>query len=618
MENPPLSTRTKAEEPRSSRFAWFTVAGLAVLLILCLVFAWTTQDAMQHLPTGVRGRNGRTASRITLVDQTPWQTAQALAALAVTAEENEFAREAERLADHEVDQAFAAALREATLRAQHRSLTGDALALSQRITQLEQVVAQDQATVQQLSRNAPKDADQPDPGSDLEIAKAQLQLDSDELADANEDLDRATGDERSQIQSELTTREAAMKKFDSGQGSEGQLAVISVSRYGTLAGRIAAWKRQRARLVLIQQAQQQALADAQAFTQKHNALEAQANANTPAPGNGSDRNTRLASLRDRTTERQLLSIYDDRINTEQRLATVYQKWAAQVELQHRIVLHLLLQSVAWILLILIGMVLGDVVISKLIKYPVLDRRQRHTLRTVLVLAVQVLGALLILFIIFGTPHQTSTILGLATAALTIALQDFVIAFFGWFVLMGSKGMRVGDTVEINGVGGEVTEIGLMSTTLLETGPLATRGYPTGRRITFMNSFAIRGQYFNFSTTGQWMLDQFEVTIPASDETHVLVEQILKAVEEETSGSVQLAEQEWKRAIRGDRLREMRASPSVNLRPSGPSNFSVEVRYVTRATEREETRNRLYRRVIDVLRSSNVATPAGDSASAPRA
>jgi small-conductance mechanosensitive channel len=407
-----------------------------------------------------------------------------------------------------------------------------------------------------------------------------------------------------------------MKKYDSNQGTDGQLAVISASHYGTLSGRIAAWNRQRSRLQLIQQAQQQALADAQRFTQQHNALEAQANSNSQAAGNITDRNARLASIHDRSAESQLLSIYDDRIQTEQRLAAVYQKWVAQVQLQHRIVLHVILQSLTWILLILICMVLGEVLVRKLMEYPVLDPRQRHTLRTVLTLGVQVIGVLGILFIIFGAPQQTSTILGLSTAALTIALQDFVIAFFGWFKLMGKGGMRVGDTVEINGVGGEVTEIGLMSTTLLETGPLSARGYPTGRRISFTNSFAIRGQYFNFSTAGQWMLDQFEVTISATDQTHVLVEEILKAVEQETADNAKLAEMEWKRTSKSDRLRDLRASPSVNLRPTG-SNFEVEVRYVTRANQREETRNRLYRRVIEVLHRSDVATPAaGDSAPAP--
>ena len=68
-----------------------------------------------------------------------------------TAEENEYARDAERLADHEVDQAFASALRQANLQAQHRVLTGDALALSQKVAQLKQLVKQDQAQVDSLT-----------------------------------------------------------------------------------------------------------------------------------------------------------------------------------------------------------------------------------------------------------------------------------------------------------------------------------------------------------------------------------------------------------------------------------------------------------------------------------
>src|SRR6202044_2852208 len=91
-----------------------------------------------------------------LVDLQPWQTAQALAPLAVTAEENEYARDAERLADHEVDQAFAGALRQARLETQRRTLTGDALALSQKVTQLEQLKQQDQALVDSLTAQAGK------------------------------------------------------------------------------------------------------------------------------------------------------------------------------------------------------------------------------------------------------------------------------------------------------------------------------------------------------------------------------------------------------------------------------------------------------------------------------
>src|SRR5580692_9771872 len=198
MENSPIAPGDKPNESTIGRVTVILLAALGLLVVLCLVFTWMTRDVMQHLPS--RGNQGTSANaRNTLVDQGPWQTAEALAPLAVTVEEHQFAREAERLADHEVDQAFAAALREATIQAQQRTLTGDALAISQRVTQLQQVVAQDQATVQQLlSQNSGKpDSTNPqDEGTDVEVAKAQLGLDTDELTDASDDLERATGDER--------------------------------------------------------------------------------------------------------------------------------------------------------------------------------------------------------------------------------------------------------------------------------------------------------------------------------------------------------------------------------------------------------------------------------------
>ncbi len=576
---------------------------LCALFILCIVFAWTTRDAMSHLPF-IAGRGtvpATTATGRAIVDLTPWQTAQALAALAVTAEETEYAREAERLADHEVDQAFAAALRQATIRAQHRALTGQALALSQRIDQLQQFVAQDQAQVRQLSAGSAAPG-KPSAGGDidLDIAKAQLQLDSDELADAQQDLARASGDQRAQIQGELNAHEAAMRKYDAESHVDGQIAVLSAGRYGTLAGRIRSWNNQRSRYQLIQQARDQALAGVRSLTARHNELDAQASANTGAQSAAQDRSAKLASIQDRSALRQLLGIYDDRIQTEQQIANVYEKWSAQVLLQHRILLHLILQSTAFIVLILIGMMLGDALVRRLMSRPSLDRRQAQTLRMILELAVQVIGALLILVLVFGAPHETPTILGLTTAALTIALQDFVLAFFGWFILVGKRGIRVGDWVEINGVGGEVTEVGLMRTTLLETGNFAASGCPTGRRISFMNGFAIRGTYFNFSTTGQWTWDELTISLPASIDTQATLKRVLEAVNEETRETARIAEQEWKRGTRGDGLSKFRTDPAVNLRPSG-SGVDVEIRYVTRVWERFETRNRLYRHILELLR-----------------
>jgi len=581
---------------------------LSGLFLLCLIFAWTTRDAMAHLPFLRGTAQGLAGGQETLVDQRPWQTAQALAPLAVSAEEAEYARDALRLADHEVEQSFDSALRVASEQAQHRVLTGDASALSQKVASLQQLVVQEQALVNSLASKSAspatpaKGAVQPDSGEDgLEIAKAQLGLDSDELEDAQRDLDRASGDNRAEIQSELTAHQAAMHKYNSQSNGNAQIAVLSARLHGTLAGRLKAWFDQRNRYQLIQQAMQQAQADVASLTKEHNDREAKANSSAGAASSAGEGSAdKLADLKNKRDQRQLLSIFDDQIQTEQQLATVYGKWSTQVLLQHRIVLHLILQSSALIVLILICMILCDALVRRVMDNPALDWKRMHTLRTILEVSVQAVGVLLILFVIFGPPRQISTVLGLATAGITIALQDFILAFFGWFALMGKNGMRLGDWVEINGVGGEVTEIGMIYTTLLETGNLADNGHPTGRRITFINSFAIRGQFFNFSTHGQWMWDEITVPVPISANTQEMVASIEQAVVGETGANAAVAEQEWKRGTRGDGLSRFSATPIVNLRPSGP-NIDIQVRYVTRASERFELRNRLYQHVVDLLR-----------------
>jgi small-conductance mechanosensitive channel len=175
--------------------------------------------------------------------------------------------------------------------------------------------------------------------------------------------------------------------------------------------------------------------------------------------------------------------------------------------------------------------------------------------------------------------------------------------------VGQYGIRVGDLVEINGVSGEVAEVGLISTTLLETSGLMDKDIPTGRRISFLNGFAIRGQYFNFSTEGQWLRDEITINVPADLDIQSLAKQVEVMVSEEAGENARLAEKEWKHASRTGRLSRLSAASTVNLRPSG-SGIDIQVRYVTRAPERSEMRARLYRRVIELLHEKHrPAVPA---------
>jgi small-conductance mechanosensitive channel len=585
---------------------------LLIMLAVTLGGAFWTRGVMTYLPFLQARKGNWTGAYVPhgIVDQRPWQTAATLGALAQSAEEKELAREAERLADHEVDQAFSQSLRQASLA--KPNLSGKALALQQRVNELQEIIKNDQARIASLTAGAgPKTVGAVSNGSDLEIAKAQLGLDQTELADSLEDFARESGDRRVVLQQELAARQAAMKQYrDRASTDNGQTAVATAEQYTTLAQQLSTWRSLRNRKQLIAQAGQLASADVAALTEDQARLKTEA-AGLGAKSVGESSSERIERLRQIGAQQNIQSILDDRLGAQQQLVALYRRWGEQVEIQRRIVVHLILQSLAWIAAISIMVILAGGALQLGLEKMVRDPRQKQTLKTVLNLGMQLVGLLLILLTIFGVPRQTPTILGLATAGLTVVFQDFILAFCGWFVLMGPNGVRVRDWVEIDGVGGEVVQLGLFRTWLLETGNWTASGHPTGRRVSFLNGYAIRGKYFNFSTVGQWMWDEIKVSVPPGTDIHALLNGIYEATVKTTEADAKMAEMEWKRVTHEEGSPQFSAMPSVNLRPGG-AGVDIVIRYITRAGVRLETRNHLFAMIVELMQGVS----KGDRSLAP--
>jgi small-conductance mechanosensitive channel len=575
---------------------------LIILIVLgvTLAGAFMTRGVMAYLPF-LQARTGSWTGAYVphgVVDQRPWQTAATLAALAQSAEERELARDAERLADHEIDQAFSQSLRQASL--EKPNLSGKTLALQQRVTELQETIKNDQAQIASLSTGArTRSPGAVSNGSDLEIAKAQLGLDQNELTDSIEDLARESGDQRVKLQQELAARQAAMKQYrDSASMDDGQTAVASAEQYKTLAPQLSTLRSLRNRKQLIAQAEQLARADVAALTADQVKLKAEAVGlgDKPIVESNSERIDRLRQI---SAQQNIQSILNDRLGAQQQLVALYERWGQQVEIQRKIVVHLILRSLALIAAICMLVILAGWALQLALEKMVRDPRQKQTLKTVLNLGTQLVGLVLILLTIFGVPRQMPTILGLATAGLTVVFQDFILAFCGWFVLMGPNGVRVRDWVEIDGVGGEVVHLGLFRTWLLETGNWTANGHPTGRRVSFLNGYAIRGKYFNFSTVGQWMWDEIKVSVPSGTDIHPLIKGIYEATVKTTEADAKMAETEWKRVTHEEGSPQFSAMPSVNVRPAG-AGLDIVIRYITRAGVRVETRNHLFAMIVELM------------------
>jgi len=573
-----------------------------LVLAACVIAAYLTRDVpASRVAVKKPAATGQTSP----VDERLLQTARQMSTLADTSDEQNLAAQAMQLADHEVDQAFAAALREAA--AQVAPASGPLKELADRIIHLKASVTANQARIAKLTKDAETKAAAAD---QLELAQAQLALDQDELEDAQQDLVRQGGDPHAKIEQALQEHEAAQHQAEKAPKPPGPGRTVTLIEQAQLW--LALWERGQQ----LEAARVQAANSASSLSREHDTLEKLIKkqpipdaAATPAPASDAssdddaeppeDTTTMVARLRHLSDQRKTLATLDQRIQDSQHLDDVYKRWATLVvETRRRGALHLLLQSLS----VVLGILLAVLLIVKAIHHAFgqqADRKRRHQLQVIGSIAVQVVGGLLILLVIVGPPTQVSTIIGLTTAGLTVVMKDFIVAFFGWFALMGKNGVRVGDWVEINGVSGEVIEIGMLKTVLLEMGNWTSTGHPTGRRVAVMNSYAIEGHYFNFSTAGQWLWDELQVTLPSTGDPYKASQEIRQAVERETAEDAAEAEQEWERVTRQYGTRTFSAKPAVDLRPS-PNGLTVIVRYITRAPQRYEMKSRLFTAIVELL------------------
>ena len=575
---------------------------VAVALLAVAVGVYRTGN--QSVVPSARATRRAPSDRAVIVDQRSLVTAEQLVRLPVTPDERPFAEDALRIADNEMDLAFAQAVRRiANL---PRAQSDTAKEADARLQQALRALAADRVEVAALTAAVAKaDVARAESLNDrLNLATAQAVLDQDDVDDARQDLRRAGGDPQGRMEDLIAEHDAASKSSDSVR-----VVVTNLADTRGLIRHARTLQALYAKEAQLRRAKAQADSLGGVFKQRHDSLEARAAArmgdSATARLSHDSAAALLAAAQRLARLAKSRAMLDQRVDNQRGLADVYAGWIAALGAQERSALNRVLRGVLLILVVLLVAML----LAGWIEHVLAVRAIRaQTIHVVARLSLQVFAVLLIAFVVFGPPDNLGTMLGLVGAGLTVALKDFILGFMGWFMLMGRNGIRIGDLVEINGVTGEAVELGMFRTVLLETGDWTELGHPTGRRVTFNNSFAIEGHYFNFSTSGRWLWDDLRIVVPIGRDPYPIAGALQKQVEEATAESAREADAQWSaaRGTRPEGAPAAGAGASVRLKPIA-GGVEIAVRYITRVTEREELRSKLYRTAVDMLGG---AKPAG--------
>src|ERR1700682_4748651 len=234
-----------------------TTQKIAAIVLVALLGAVAYGLFRTGQPASAPATNAKTAyggaAQAPMVDQTPLLTAQRLAQMPTSAEEQPFAEEALRLGDHEMDLAFSAAV----LGGEEAPpvLSAEAKEIQARLQQAEKAVEADKAEVARLTAAYEKaSADKKDALDDqLDVAKAQLELDQDEADDAKQDLIRSGGDPKGRIQSMVEEHEATSHVADTMH-----VSVTNDAEARGLIHRVQRWWALHQKQLLLWQAKQDA------------------------------------------------------------------------------------------------------------------------------------------------------------------------------------------------------------------------------------------------------------------------------------------------------------------------------------------------------------------------
>ncbi|MEZ4222780.1 MAG: mechanosensitive ion channel family protein [Polyangiaceae bacterium] len=232
-----------------------------------------------------------------------------------------------------------------------------------------------------------------------------------------------------------------------------------------------------------------------------------------------------------------------------------------------------------------------------------DGNTRYRLRK-LVNGASYLLLLVIVTVIFSDRLGGLTVaFGVAGAGVAFALQEVIASFAGWVALSFANFYRVGDRVQLGGIRGDVIDIGMLRTTLMELGQWVDGDLYNGRIVRVANSFVFKEPVFNYSADFHFLWDEIKVPVKhGSDLTHA--RSVLDAVAaDKLSAYATEAEGNWQELVQKYSIEAATVRPTVTL-VANDNWVEFTLRYVVDYKRRRSVKDELFTEILSRFAASN--------------
>ncbi|MBO3116374.1 mechanosensitive ion channel [Winogradskyella sp. DF17] len=261
------------------------------------------------------------------------------------------------------------------------------------------------------------------------------------------------------------------------------------------------------------------------------------------------------------------------------------------------------KSIFSLVIAIIVITLISLIIKRIIPRHIPDASSRYRARK-FVNIIGYIAAITVALVVFSNQLSAlNVVLGVAGAGVAFAFQEVIASFAGYLVLHTSNFFKVGDRVLLGGIKGDVIDVGLLRTSLMETGDWIDGDRYNGRITKVANSFIFKAPVHNYSGDFPFLWDEIQVPIKTGGDFEYAKKKFLEILMDVQGDFAQEAKDYWLKMTEKYMVEDARVDPFV-LMKFDENWITFTLRYVVDYKMRGSTKDKIYEKVLLAVRNSN--------------
>lgn len=247
--------------------------------------------------------------------------------------------------------------------------------------------------------------------------------------------------------------------------------------------------------------------------------------------------------------------------------------------------------------------------GRLLQKHVKDMAQMRTLSVLVRKVSYVAAVVVIVAVIFEFGSNFATIIGILGAGVAFASQEVIGSFAGYLNIITGNIFRIGDRIRIGSVVGDVLDISLLRTTVMEIGEWVKDDQYTGRIVSLANRIVFSDPVFNYTQYSGFLWDEIMIPVTYNTNWRRAVEIMLKKAHELTASFHADARAELEEMIKKyPSLHSVTVEPSLYIAMTD-NWIALTLRYIVAVRDRRAVKGQLHRELLKCFNDESDITVA---------